>query len=197
MKRRSGISYKVQDSSVSCYYCKLHIGSLSCLLCNKIVCENCICDKSKKEYIEIKILPDFGILDTDNNEMDNDSVTKSKFDNLYGCKHSCSDTILRSTDIMIKGKKHYLYLYHQTPLLLLFLPVIMISVVYMTEIDPICALQAYMQGYQVVRIEDIVSEIDIFVTSTSNKDIIRYEHMIRMKNNAIVSNIGHFDNETR
>tara|TARA_Y100000589_G_scaffold321193_1_gene352192 strand:+ start:119 stop:1543 length:1425 start_codon:yes stop_codon:yes gene_type:complete len=125
----------------------------------------------------------------------NDSVTKSKFDNLYGCKHSCTDAILRATDLMIAGKK---------ALILGFGDVGKGSaeslraagaIVYISEIDPICALQACMQGYQVVTIEDVVHEIDIFVTATGNKDIIRFEHMEKMKHNAIISNIGHFDNE--
>jgi len=125
----------------------------------------------------------------------NDSVTKSKFDNLYGCRHSLVDAIMRATDVMIAGKKC---------LVLGFGDVGKGSVqslkgqgarVAVTEIDPICALQACMQGLDVVTIDDVVSDIDIFVTATGNKDIITAAHMKQMKHNAIVCNIGHFDNE--
>ncbi|MCA9561225.1 MAG: adenosylhomocysteinase [Myxococcales bacterium] len=125
----------------------------------------------------------------------NDSVTKSKFDNVYGCRHSLVDAIMRATDVMIAGKK---------ALVLGFGDVGKGSVqslrgqsarVAVTEIDPICALQACMMGLDVVTLEDAVEDTDIFVTATGNKDIIRLEHMRRMKHNAIVCNIGHFDNE--
>ena len=125
----------------------------------------------------------------------NDSVTKSKFDNIYGCRHSCCDAIYRATDVMIAGKK---------ALVLSFGDVGKGSAdslrsagatVYITEIDPICALQACMQGYQVVRLEDVIHEIDIFVTASGNKDLITLDNMAKMKDMAIVSNIGHFDNE--
>merc|ERR1719265_996932 len=96
----------------------------------------------------------------------NDSCTKSKFDNLYGCKHSLPDGIMRATDVMLAGKQ-----------------------------AAICALQACMEGYTVKPLEDAVAEGDIFITTTGNKGIIMYEHMLKMKNNAIVGNIGHFDNE--
>jgi len=125
----------------------------------------------------------------------NDCVTKSKFDNVYGCRHSLPDGINRATDVMIGGKR---------VLICGFGDVGKGSAasmrgcggrVMIAEIDPICALQACMEGYQVVRLEDVVGEIDIFVTTTGNYNIIRLEHMQKMKNNAIVGNIGHFDNE--
>lgn len=125
----------------------------------------------------------------------NDSVTKSKFDNLYGCRHSLVDAIMRSTDVLITGKR---------ALVLGFGDVGKGSVqslrgqearVAITEIDPICALQACMQGLDVVTLEDALEHTDIFVTATGNKDIIVADHMARMKHNAIVCNIGHFDNE--
>ena len=125
----------------------------------------------------------------------NDSTTKSKFDNLYGCRHSLVDGINRATDVMIGGK---------TAVVCGFGDVGKGSAqslrgqgarVVVTEIDPICALQAAMEGYQVVRLEDVVETADIFITTTGNKDIITAEHMSRMKHNAIVGNIGHFDNE--
>lgn len=125
----------------------------------------------------------------------NDSTTKSKFDNLYGCRHSLVDGINRATDVMIGGK---------TAVVCGFGDVGKGSAqslrgqgarVVITEIDPICALQAAMEGYQVVRLEDVLETADIFITTTGNKDIITAEHMSHMKHNAIVGNIGHFDNE--
>ncbi len=125
----------------------------------------------------------------------NDSVTKSKFDNLYGCRHSLVDGLCRATDVMLSGK---------TCVVLGFGDVGKGCAqalrgqgarVVITEIDPICALQAAMDGYQVVHLDDVVEDGDIFVTTTGNRDIICVDHMKRMKNNAIVSNIGHFDNE--
>jgi adenosylhomocysteinase len=125
----------------------------------------------------------------------NDSVTKSKFDNLYGCRHSLVDAIMRSTDVLITGKK---------ALVLGFGDVGKGSVqslrgqqarVAITEVDPICALQACMQGLDVVTLEDALESTDIFVTATGNKDIITARDMQCMKHNAIVCNIGHFDNE--
>ena len=125
----------------------------------------------------------------------NDSVTKSKFDNVYGCRHSLVDAIMRATDVMISGKR---------ALVLGFGDVGKGSVqalqgqnakVSITEIDPICALQACMSGIDVVTIEDALENTDIFVTATGNKDIITAAHMKQMKHNAIVCNIGHFDNE--
>ncbi|MBB3186778.1 adenosylhomocysteinase [Microbacter margulisiae] len=125
----------------------------------------------------------------------NDSVTKSKFDNLYGCRESLADGIKRATDIMLagkvvvvcgygdvgKGSAHSMRSYGAR--------------VIVTEIDPICALQAAMEGFQVATVEDALPEGDIYVTTTGNKDIIRMEHMEKMKSGAIVCNIGHFDNE--
>jgi adenosylhomocysteinase len=125
----------------------------------------------------------------------NDSVTKSKFDNLYGCRESLADGIKRATDIMVAGK------------------VIMVcgygdvgkgcaqsmrgfgARVLVTEVDPICALQAAMEGFEVTTVEDALAEADIFVTATGNRDIITAKHMSKMKDQAIVCNIGHFDNE--
>jgi adenosylhomocysteinase len=125
----------------------------------------------------------------------NDSVTKSKFDNLYGCRHSLVDGINRAVDVMLAGK---------TAVVCGFGDVGKGSAeslraqgakVIVTEIDPICALQASMQGYPVQRLDDVVETADVFITTTGNKDIIRLEHMERMKHQAIVGNIGHFDNE--
>ena len=125
----------------------------------------------------------------------NDSVTKSKFDNLYGCRESLVDGIKRATDVMISGK---------TALVCGFGDVGKGSaqslrnagaIVWVTEVDPICALQAAMEGFKVVTVETVVSEVDIFVTATGNVSVITYEHMEKMKDEAIVCNIGHFDNE--
>jgi adenosylhomocysteinase len=125
----------------------------------------------------------------------NDSVTKSKFDNVYGCRHSLVDAVMRSTDVLVSGKR---------VLICGFGDVGKGSVdslrgqyarVAVTEVDPICALQACMMGLDVVTIDDVVGQIDIFCTATGNKDIITIDHMLKMKHNAIVSNIGHFDNE--
>ncbi len=125
----------------------------------------------------------------------NDSVTKSKFDNLYGCRHSLVDGIFRATDVMLAGK---------TAVVCGFGDVGKGSAeslraqgarVIVTEIDPICALQASMQGYQVTTLEDVISSADVFITTTGNKDIITVEQMAKMKHQAIVGNIGHFDNE--
>src|SRR2546423_8263941 len=125
----------------------------------------------------------------------NDSVTKPKFDNLYGCRHSLIDGIKRATDVMIGGKVAAVCGYGDVgkgcaaPLRGPGARVIV------TEIDPICALQAAMEGYQVATLEDVVETADIFVTATGNKDVITADHMRRMKHHAIVGNIGHFDNE--
>ncbi|MCR5873824.1 adenosylhomocysteinase [Phenylobacterium sp. J426] len=125
----------------------------------------------------------------------NDSVTKSKFDNLYGCRESLVDAIRRGTDVMLAGK---------TAVVLGYGDVGKGSAaslrnggarVMVTEIDPICALQAAMEGYEVVTMEDVADKADIFVTATGNKDVLTVDHMRRMKNNAIVCNIGHFDSE--
>ena len=125
----------------------------------------------------------------------NDAVTKSKFDNVYGCRHSLVDAIMRATDVMLSGKR---------ALVCGFGDVGKGSVqalqgqqtrVAVTEIDPICALQACMSGLEVTTVESALEHTDIFVTATGNKDIITAEHMSKMKHNAIVCNIGHFDNE--
>jgi len=125
----------------------------------------------------------------------NDSVTKSKFDNLYGCKHSLPDGLCRATDVMIAGKRAVICGYGDVGKGCAQAMKAAGAIVYVTEIDPICALQAAMEGYQVVRLTSVVSIGDIFITTTGNKGIIMAEHMAKMKNNAIVGNIGHFDNE--
>jgi len=125
----------------------------------------------------------------------NDCVTKSKFDNVYGCRHSLPDGIMRATDVMIGGKRSLICGYGDVGKGCAFAMRGGGSRVMITEIDPICALQACMEGFQVVRMEDVVGDIDIFVSTTGNKDIIKLDHMKKMKNNAIVGNIGHFDNE--
>jgi adenosylhomocysteinase len=125
----------------------------------------------------------------------NDSVTKSKFDNLYGCRHSLVDGINRGTDVMIAGKTALILGYGDVGKGCAASLKGQGARVLVTEIDPICALQASMEGYQVVRLDEVVGEIDIFVTATGNKDIITADHMSRMKHQAIVGNIGHFDNE--
>ena len=125
----------------------------------------------------------------------NDSVTKSKFDNLYGCRESLVDSVKRATDVMIAGK---------VALVIGFGDVGKGSaqslrglgaIVKIAEVDPICALQAAMEGYSVVRLDDVVHDIDIFVTATGNYRVIKHEHILKMKDEAIVCNIGHFDNE--
>ena len=128
-------------------------------------------------------------------DTDNDSVTKSKFDNLYGCRESLADGIKRATDVMIAGKIAVVCGYGDVgkgsaQSLRAFGARVLV-----TEIDPICALQACMAGYKVTTLEDALAEGDIFVTATGNCDIIRIEHMEKMKDQAIVCNIGHFDNE--
>ena len=125
----------------------------------------------------------------------NDSVTKSKFDNLYGCKHSLPDGLMRATDVMMAGKRAVICGYGDVGKGCAHAMRACGSVVYVTEIDPICALQACMEGYSVVRLEDVINVADIFITTTGNKGIIMADSMRRMKNNAIVANIGHFDNE--
>jgi len=125
----------------------------------------------------------------------NDSVTKSKFDNVYGCRHSLPDGIMRATDVMIAGKIVCICGYGDVGKGCAQSMKACGARVVVTEIDPICALQATMEGFQVATLEDIVSEADIFVTTTGNKDIIMVSDMTKMKNNAIVGNIGHFDNE--
>merc|ERR1712096_492536 len=125
----------------------------------------------------------------------NDCVTKSKFDNVYGCRHSLPDGIMRATDVMIGGKRVLVCGYGDVGKGSAFAMRGSGARVLIAEIDPICALQACMEGFQVVTLESVVGEMDIFVTTTGNFNIIRLEHMQKMKNNAIVGNIGHFDNE--
>lgn len=125
----------------------------------------------------------------------NDSVTKSKFDNLYGCRESLADGIKRGTDVMIAGKIAVVCGYGDVGKGCAQSMRGFGARVIVTEIDPICALQAAMEGYEVKTVEDVVSEGDIFVTTTGNCDIIRIDHMEKMKDQAIVCNIGHFDNE--
>ena len=125
----------------------------------------------------------------------NDSVTKSKFDNLYGCRHSLIDGLCRATDVMISGKVCVVLGYGDVGKGCAQALRGQGARVVVSEIDPICALQAVMEGYQVIRLDDVVADGDIFVTTTGNRDIILVSDMQKMKNNAIVSNIGHFDNE--
>jgi len=125
----------------------------------------------------------------------NDCVTKSKFDNVYGCRHSLPDGIMRATDVMLAGKKVVICGFGDVGKGSAQSMKACSAVVYVTEIDPICALQACMEGFQVVTMEDVIGEADVFITTTGNKDIITFDHMAKMKNNAIVGNIGHFDNE--
>jgi adenosylhomocysteinase len=125
----------------------------------------------------------------------NDSVTKSKFDNKYGCRHSLIDGINRATDVMIGGKLAVVCGYGDVGKGCAESLRGQRARVVITEIDPICALQAAMDGYQVLTLEDVVGTADIFITATGNRDVIKAEHMARMKHQAIVGNIGHFDNE--
>jgi len=125
----------------------------------------------------------------------NDSVTKSKFDNLYGCRHSLIDGINRALDVMISGKVAVVCGFGDVGKGCAQSLRGQGAQVIVTEIDPICALQAAMEGYRVLPIEDTLGKADIYVTTTGNKDIIRIEHMVKMKDQAIVCNIGHFDNE--
>jgi adenosylhomocysteinase len=125
----------------------------------------------------------------------NDSVTKSKFDNKYGCRHSLIDGINRGTDVLIGGKVALVCGYGDVGKGCAESLRGQGARVIITEIDPICALQAAMDGYQVTTIEDVIDKVDIFVTTTGNKDIITAGHMAKMKHQAIVGNIGHFDNE--
>jgi adenosylhomocysteinase len=125
----------------------------------------------------------------------NDSVTKSKFDNLYGCRHSLVDGIFRATDVMLAGKVAVVCGYGDVGKGSAASLRAQGARVVVTEVDPICALQACMEGYDVKTLEDVVETADVFITTTGNKDIITAEHMSRMKHQAIVGNIGHFDNE--
>ncbi|HEX6250623.1 MAG TPA: adenosylhomocysteinase [Gemmatimonadaceae bacterium] len=125
----------------------------------------------------------------------NDSVTKSKFDNIYGCRHSVIDGLNRATDVMIGGKVAVVFGFGEVGKGCAQALRGQGARVIVTEIDPICALQAAMEGYQVTTLEDVIDTADIFITATGNKDVITAEHMSRMKDKAIVGNIGHFDNE--
>jgi len=125
----------------------------------------------------------------------NDSVTKSKFDNLYGCRESLVDGIKRATDVMIAGKIALVLGYGDVGKGCAQSLKGLGATVWITEIDPICALQASMEGFRVVRMDDACKEADIFVTTTGNFNVIRHDHMTQMKNQSIVCNIGHFDNE--
>ena len=125
----------------------------------------------------------------------NDSVTKSKFDNLYGCRESLIDGIKRATDVMISGKTAVVCGYGDVGKGSAQALKSQGAKVIVTEIDPICALQAAMEGFHVKTVEDTLGEADIYVTATGNKDVITLEHMQKMKDQAIVCNIGHFDNE--
>ncbi|QZA77800.1 adenosylhomocysteinase [Deefgea tanakiae] len=125
----------------------------------------------------------------------NDSVTKSKFDNLYGCRESLVDSIKRATDVMVAGKVALVLGYGDVGKGSAQSLRGLGATVMITEIDPICALQAAMEGYRVVTLDDVVDQVDIFVTTTGNVSVIAHEHLVRMRNNAIVCNIGHFDSE--
>ena len=125
----------------------------------------------------------------------NDSVTKHKFDNIYGCRHSLIDGLNRATDVMIGGKVAVICGYGEVGKGCAQALRGQGARVIVTEIDPICALQAVMEGYEVKRVEDVLETADIFITASGNRDVITYDHMRRMKNKAIVGNIGHFDNE--
>lgn len=125
----------------------------------------------------------------------NDSVTKSKFDNIYGCRHSLLDGIFRATDVMVAGKFSVVCGYGDVGKGCAQSLKNAGARVAITEVDPICALQACMEGYQVVTLDEVIDKVDIVITATGNCDILLLEHMKRMKNNSIVGNIGHFDNE--
>ena len=125
----------------------------------------------------------------------NDSVTKAKFDNLYGCRESLVDSIKRATDVMVAGKIAIVCGFGDVGKGSAQSLRGLGATVWVTEIDPICALQAAMEGYRVVQLDDVVEQGDIFVSATGNYHIITHDHMARMKNQAIVCNIGHFDNE--
>ncbi len=125
----------------------------------------------------------------------NDSVTKSKFDNIYGCRHSVIDGLNRASDVMISGKVAVVFGYGEVGKGCAQALRGQGARVVITEIDPICALQAAMEGYQVTTLEDVLGTADMFITATGNKDVITVDHMSKMKDKAIVANIGHFDNE--
>jgi len=125
----------------------------------------------------------------------NDSVTKSKFDNLYGCRESLVDGIKRATDVMVAGKIALVLGYGDVGKGCTQSLGGLGATVWVTEIDPICALQASMEGYRVVKMDDVCDKVDIFVTATGNFNVITHDHLAKMKDQAIVCNIGHFDNE--
>src|SRR5262249_48642319 len=125
----------------------------------------------------------------------NDAVTKSKFDNLYGCRESLIDGIKRATDVMLAGKVVVVLGYGDVGKGCAQALRGFGAIVWITEIDPICALQAIMEGYPVVNMDKVASRGDIFVTATGNIDVITHEHMRQMKDQAIICNIGHFDSE--
>jgi adenosylhomocysteinase len=125
----------------------------------------------------------------------NDSVTKSKFDNIYGCRHSLPDGIMRASDVMLGGKLAVVFGFGEVGKGCAQALRGQGCRVVVTEIDPICALQAAMEGYQIVTVEDVIDKADIFVTATGNYNVVTVDHMARMKDKAIVGNIGHFDNE--
>ena len=125
----------------------------------------------------------------------NDSVTKSKFDNLYGCRESLLDGVKRATDVMIAGKVALILGYGDVGKGCAQALRGQGATVWISEIDPICALQAAMEGYRVVTLDDVAAQVDIVVTATGNYHVVRHEHMIKMKNQAILCNIGHFDAE--
>ncbi len=175
-------------------------------LCKKVLAENPTCWTEKRAAIRgvseetttgvhrLYQLAEKGLLPFPAINV-NDSVTKSKFDNLYGCRHSLTDGIMRASDVMLSGKIAVVCGYGDVGKGCAQSLRGQGARVLVTEIDPICALQAAMEGYEVVRIEDVLAKADVFVTTTGNKDIITAEHMAGMKNMAIVGNIGHFDNE--
>merc|ERR1712203_314002 len=125
----------------------------------------------------------------------NDCVTKSKFDNVYGCRHSLPDGIMRATDVMIAGKKALICGFGDVGKGCAQAMKAAGARVAITEVDPICALQALMDGIDVVRLDDVIGDVDIIITATGNKGIIMADQMAKMKNNCIIGNIGHFDNE--
>merc|ERR1711871_1764863 len=125
----------------------------------------------------------------------NDSVTKSKFDNVYGCRHSLTDGIMRATDVMISGKRAIVCGFGDVGKGCAQSLKVQGAVTYVSEIDPICALQACMDGYIVTTLDDVIETVDIVITATGNKGVLSCAQMSKMKNNAIVANIGHFDNE--
>src|SRR5262249_28991981 len=125
----------------------------------------------------------------------NDSVTKSKFDNRYGCRESLVDGVRRATDVMIAGKVAVVCGYGDVGKGSAESLKSQGARVIVTEIDPICALQAAMEGYDVLTLDDVAERADIFITATGNKDVITIDHMRKMKDRAIVANIGHFDSE--